>query len=55
MLFDLDGVSMDKWGVKGLPTTFVLNPDGTIAYRAVGGREFDHPDLIEKVIQLGAK
>lgn len=53
MLFDYEAVSMNKWGVKGLPTTYIIKPDGTIAYKAVGGREFDHPDILQKVIQLG--
>ncbi|MCW9025554.1 MAG: TlpA family protein disulfide reductase [Gammaproteobacteria bacterium] len=53
MLFDYDAVSMNKWDVKGLPTTYIIGPNGTIVYKAVGGREFDHPDIIQKVIQLG--
>jgi len=53
MLFDYEAVSMNKWGVKGLPTTYIIKPDGTIAYKAVGGREFDHPDILQKVTQLG--
>ncbi len=51
-LFDTDGTSMEKWDVKGLPTTYILNPDGAIVYRAVGGREFDHPDIRQKVTDL---
>jgi len=53
MLFDYEAVSMNKWGVKGLPTTYIIKPDGTIAYTAVGGREFDHPNIIQKLTQLG--
>ena len=52
ILFDTDGDSMQKWGVKGLPTTYIVKPDGTIAYRAVGGREFDHPDIQKTIINL---
>ena len=52
MLFDADGGSMDAWGVRGLPTTFIVGPDGNIAYRAVGGREFDHPEIQQKIIAL---
>ena len=52
ILFDTNGDSMKKWGVKGLPTTYIVTPDGTIAYRAVGGREFDHPDLQKTIIKL---
>ncbi|MBZ0099908.1 MAG: TlpA family protein disulfide reductase, partial [Taibaiella sp.] len=52
MLFDYDAVSMETWGVKGLPTTYIIGPDGRIAYKAVGGREFDHPEILQKVIDL---
>lgn len=53
MLFDYEAVSMNSWDVKGLPTTYIIKPDGTFAYKAIGGREFDHPDILEKVTQLG--
>ncbi|MFA5627922.1 MAG: TlpA disulfide reductase family protein [Thiohalomonadaceae bacterium] len=52
MLFDEDALSMGTWSVKGLPTTYVVGPDGRIAYEAVGGREFDHPEIVKKVIEL---
>jgi len=52
ILFDSDAVSMDKWQVKGLPTTYIIDSNGQIIYRAVGGREFDHPDIINKVLGL---
>ena len=52
LLFDDDAASLDDWGVKGLPTTFVVSPDGSVAYRAVGGREFDHPAILEQLRQL---
>jgi len=55
ILFDTDSSVMDKWKVFGLPTTYVVNPEGYIIYRAVGGREFDHPDILEKVISLTNK
>jgi len=52
LLFDSNAETLDEWGVRGLPTTFVVAPDGSIAYRAVGGREFDHPALVEQLLQL---
>lgn len=55
MLFDYDAVSMKNWNVRGLPTTYIIRPDGTIAYKAVGGREFDHPNIIKQVIKLGTQ
>ncbi len=35
-----------NWGVPGLPTTFLLNPEGRLIYRAVGKREFASDDMI---------
>lgn len=52
LLFDLEAESLEDWRVKGLPTTFVVAPDGSLAYRAVGGREFDHPDIIKQLQNL---
>ena len=52
LLFDKDAASLGDWGVKGLPTTFVVASDGSMAYRAVGGREFDHPQIIKQLHEL---
>jgi len=52
MLFDSRGDSMKSWNVLGLPTTYVIKPDGTMAYRAIGGREFDHPDIQQAISKL---
>lgn len=52
ILFDLDATTMKRWKVQGLPTTFIVAPDGTIAYRAVGGREFDHPAILNAILKL---
>jgi thiol-disulfide isomerase/thioredoxin len=52
LLLDLDSGSLAAWKVKGLPTTYVVAPDGTIAFRAVGGREFDHPEIIDQLVRL---
>lgn len=40
-------MSLASWGVRGLPTTFLVNPDGNIIYKAIGEREWDSPDMIE--------
>ena len=55
ILFDTDAKVMTKWKVRGLPTTYIVSPKGNIVYRAVGGREFDHPTIQKAVISLSAK
>lgn len=52
ILFDPQAASLESWQVRGLPTTFIVRPDGTLAYSAVGGREFDHPEIQSKVLEL---
>ena len=50
ILLDEKSIASKAWEVKGLPTSFIVDKKGHIAYRAVGGREFDHPE-IEKLIR----
>ncbi|ODV02498.1 MAG: thioredoxin [Thiobacillus sp. SCN 63-57] len=53
VLLDSNSAVSKAYGVPGLPTTFLIDKTGQIAYRAVGGREFDHPAihaLIEKLM-----
>lgn len=45
LLLDEIGKVPPQWRVQGLPTSFVVDKQGRIAYRALGGREFDHPEL----------
>jgi peroxiredoxin len=53
LLLDRDGAVIAEWPVKGLPTTYVVAPDGSIAYRAIGGREWDDPVFLEQIRMLG--
>ena len=52
ILMDLNGESPQRWKVKGLPTTYIADTAGMVIYRAVGGREFDHPQLIDQIRAL---
>ncbi|WP_457666073.1 peroxiredoxin family protein [Thiolapillus sp.] len=52
LLLDTDSSVSEAWDVKGLPTTFVVDQWGRKVYRAVGGREWDAPDLMKKVRAL---
>lgn len=55
ILLDRDSQAMQRWKVKGLPTTFVVDSQGRVIYRAVGGREFDSPAMIEALLALTPK
>ena len=49
LIMDRSGNTVKQWKVIALPTTFVVDKNGYIVYRAVGGRDWDHDKLIEKV------
>lgn len=49
LLLDLSGEVIGQWPVKGLPTSYVIAPDGTLAYRAIGGRVWDDEGLLETI------
>jgi thiol-disulfide isomerase/thioredoxin len=45
ILFDRESRIAELYRVKGLPTTFLIDKEGRLRYQAIGGREFDHPEL----------
>jgi thiol-disulfide isomerase/thioredoxin len=50
ILFDPDSKISDAYGVQGLPSSYIIDKQGQIVYRATGGRDFDHPE-IERTIK----
>lgn len=52
LLMDSDSEIVNQWPVHGLPTTFVLDTEGRIVYRAIGGREWDDSQLLALVREL---
>jgi peroxiredoxin len=52
ILMDQTGTVIEQWPVKGLPTTYVVAPDGTLAYRAIGSREWDDGVLLDMIRSL---
>ena len=52
IVLDRDSAVLKSWSVMGIPTTFVVNKEGRIVYRAVGGRRFDDPRLIKQIKAL---
>ncbi|MES9970087.1 MAG: TlpA disulfide reductase family protein [Candidatus Thiodiazotropha sp.] len=52
VLLDKGGDTSQRWQVRGLPTTFVLNPKGELVYRVVGEREWDSATLLRKLEAL---
>jgi peroxiredoxin len=52
ILLDRDAQIIKAWSVIALPTSFIVDPQGRIVYRAVGGREWDDPALLGKIREL---
>lgn len=52
MPLDTDSKVVQSWPVRGLPTTYVVDPEGRLVYRAVGEREWDAPELMDLVRAL---
>jgi thiol-disulfide isomerase/thioredoxin len=46
ILFDSTGKVAEQYKVKGVPTTVILDRQGRVAYRAVGGRDYEHPEVV---------
>lgn len=52
ILLDQDGQITSNWPVKGLPTTYIVDKEGRLAYVAMGEREWDADELLQKVRDL---
>lgn len=52
LLLDRDGAVIANWPVKGLPTTYIVAPDGSMAFRAIGGRNWDDAELLQQIRNL---
>ena len=55
LLIDADGTTSQAWRARGLPTTYILDSEQRIRYRAVGERVWDSPEIIEAVLQLNSR
>lgn len=49
---DRDGKVIASYPVRGLPTTYIIDPQGRAVRRAVGSREWDDPDIIRQLESL---
>ena len=52
ILFDRDSKVANAWGVLGLPASYIVDQQGRVVYRAMGGREFDHPEIERSIRAL---
>lgn len=52
VLLDLDADTVRQWRVRGLPTSFLLDTQGRLAYQAIGERDWDDPAIVKTVQDL---
>ncbi len=51
-LMDIDGLATEKWQPRGLPATYLVDPQGRIRYQALGGRPWDSEAYLQFLQQL---
>jgi peroxiredoxin len=49
ILLDQSGEVANQWPMRGLPTTYIVNKEGQVVYRAIGGREWDSDEIINLI------
>lgn len=52
ILLDPEGTVVEQWMITAVPTTFIVDPQGTIRYALFGGIEWDKPDVIKTIRSL---
>lgn len=53
-LLDTDGLVTETWQPRGLPATFLVDPQGRIRYQALGGRTWEEPAYVDFLRSLPA-
>jgi len=51
-LLDTDGTVTEQWKPRGLPATWLVDPEGRVRYQALGGLHWDAPLYVEFLRQL---
>ncbi|WP_455204253.1 TlpA family protein disulfide reductase [Kaarinaea lacus] len=46
-LMDKDGLVTERWQPRGLPSTYIVDPEGMLRYLVLGGRPWDKPAYIQ--------
>ena len=52
LLLDRQAEVIDRYRVTGLPTTYIIDPQGRITHRTIGTREWDDPQLLDALRRL---
>lgn len=52
ILLDEEGAVLEQWMVSAVPTTFIIDPAGTIRYALYGGLEWDNDEVVNTIKKL---
>ncbi len=52
ILHDAKSNVMARWKVKAYPTTYIIDPNGRVVYKAVGERKWDGKAILKKIAAL---
>lgn len=55
ILLDVEGEVVEAWMVSAVPTTFIIDPQGTIRYALYGAIEWDSDEVVRTISGLMAK
>jgi peroxiredoxin len=52
LIMDKDEKTIKSYPVTGLPTTYIIDPQGNVTHRVIGSREWDDDVLLNKLREL---
>lgn len=52
LLMDINSEIIEKYPVVGLPTTYVIDPQGRMVYQAIGTRDWDNINILNQLKSL---
>ena len=52
LLLDKDAAVIKQYPVIGLPTSYIINPQGQLVYRVIGTRDWTDPTLLKTILDL---
>ena len=55
LLLDKDATVIKQYPVVGLPTSYIIDPQGHIVYRVLGTRDWTDKKLLESILDLKTK
>jgi thiol-disulfide isomerase/thioredoxin len=55
LIMDADGLATEAWQPRGLPSTYLVDPNGIIRYQAIGGRPWDEAEYMRFLNLLGVE